>query len=237
MAFSLCSCGGQSIEEQYAAIKTELENTETLQKNYFAKYYDMNDLEKAKSDAEMAVEKSDEENYGTVLAELQSQNNAFSAYISSEVDKLYNAQTSDGEYPFAVDVQDVSVGFYAELLVKQTSSHPHRVDINEPTYTDESPYAHLWIDGSSRTYDYRIRNVKTKEIKVENENGEIEKALVNTQIKFTLQNRHPVNMGEEEFLNERPGYLFEDKDGYWVLALKNYDNKDYYVLYACYDSE
>lgn len=236
MTVSMCGCG-HSPEETYALIKEELKTTQALEADYFAQYYDMNELNSIKSDTEKALEDSNEEVYEDVLAELKTQNEAMSAFIESERDKLYNVQTIkeiDSEYPFSMYIDELPTNWFAEPLVKQTSSHPLRVDMSEPDYTDESPYASLWINSSSHKYNYDIKEIDTKEIKVKNENGEIVKALVNTEIQFRQQNRHPVNMTEETVLNERPGYIMENKDGMTILALQNYDGEDYYVLYACY---
>ena len=235
MILSLCGCS--NTEETYASIKKEIELTEKLESDYFAQYYDMKRISKAKENAEQAIEDSNEEVYNDVLAELQTQNETMMEYIQAERDKLYNVQTNKdvgSKYPFAFNIEELPIGWFAEPLTKPTSSHPSRIDILDSGYSDIAPYACIWIDSSSREYDYNIRNIDTKEICVENENGEIEKALVNTEIQFKQRDRNPVNKDKYRELKERPAYFMENKNGDTILALQNYDGKDFYVLYGCY---
>ena len=95
---------------------------------------------------------------------------------------------------------------------------------------DEPPCANLFIDDSSAEYNFSIHQVETKEITVQDESGSLQKALVNTEVNFDMKDGYSID--EYTALNERPAYLFKDKNEKILLALKNYDGEDYYVLYS-----
>lgn len=215
----------------FSSIKREVEKAQLLEKRYFSKYYDLNNLHKAKTEAEQALENSNVDIYSDVFFELKKHNEDLSSYIDAEIKKLYNVQTQDNgnnEYPFAVNIDLNSIEWDAEPLRKQNSKHPTWIIGKEPETTDKPAYVCLFIDGSSGEYSTKIEQIAEKEITVEDENGEMQKAVVNTQITFS----HMEGGDDYISLNERPAYLFKDKSENVVLALKNYDNKDYYVLYT-----
>ena len=68
------------------------------------------------------------------------------------------------------------------------------------------------------------------EADVQDESGSLQKALVNTEVNFDMKDGYSID--EYTALNERPAYLFKDKNEKILLALKNYDGEDYYVLYS-----
>lgn len=223
--------GCTNYEETYKLLKQELKETQELKSNYFAQYFDLNELNQAEKTANEVIKNSDKEKYEATLSELEKQNSDLDTFINSEQEKLYNIPTGSTEYPFAVDLSELPIGWSAESIKKQTSSHPLRIDVYEPDYIDESPDVYIWIKSSSHKYSYEIHNIDTKEIIVQDENGEKEKALVNTEIQFIQKDQHPVNITDDTIKNQRPGYLFKDRDKSTILALQNYDGEEYYVLY------
>lgn len=229
---SLFISGCTNNEELYKSLKLELETTQTLTDNYFAEYYDLNELNELRSKVDEALDESKEDQYNELLKKLQEENSKLNSFIQKEQKKIFNMPSGDDIYPFSVDVNGLPVGWSGQLLSKQTSSHPLSVDVEESQYKNEPESIYLWIDSSSMEYQQSIQNVETTAITVENDKGEKEKALVNTQIIFTQKDQHSVNIDDDTLLNQRPGYLMKDKKGKLVLALPNYDYEDYYVLYA-----
>lgn len=223
----------------YGLIKKELETTQKLKVNYFAQYYDLKKVESTKFEAEEIISNSLEEKYEIVYQDLKTENDSLQTYIDNEYEKIFNMQTSEEmgyAYPFAVDETHLPEFWSLKPIVKQSSSHPTWIHKGESEVTDKPPYVSLFINGSSQQYDYKTENIETKKINVQNVNGEIKTALVNTEIVFKQQNRHPVNMDENTLLNERPAYLLVDKGTSNIyIALQNYDGEDYYVLYAFYE--
>lgn len=212
----------------YSSIKREIELTQSLEKNYFANYYNTQELFKAKDDAAKAIEDSNVDTYYDVYFALQQQNADLSAFIESEVKKLYNVQTNiSDEFLFAVDLDLSAIEWDAEPIKKQNSKHPTWIICSEPDTTDTPPHA-IIFSGDICTGDciFDIVNIEDKEITVEDKDGNLKKAIVNTQVNFT-----EVGYGTASNLNERPAYLLKNKDGNILLALKNYEGKDYYVLY------
>lgn len=219
----------------YKEIKKELEVATEAEKDYFAQYYDLKKFSNVKSDAQNAIDNSDSEKYLEVYKALKEANIDISSFIEEESKKIYNAPTSENpneEFPFAVNSENIVPPIQAEPLIKQNSKHPTWIIFSEPNTTDEKPFANLFIDGYSNQYDYNIQNIVTTEIKVQDENKEIQAALVNSQINFKSQEGYPVDANTG--LNERPAYLLADKNGNILLALKSYDGEEYYILYPLY---
>ena len=220
----------------YKEIKKELEVATEAEKNYFVQYYDLKKFSNVKSDAQNAIDNSDSEKYSEVYKALKEANLDISSFIEEESKKIYNATTSenpDEEFPFAVNSEKIVPPIQGEPLVKQNSKHPTWIIFSEPTTTDEKPFADLFIDGYSNQYDYNVQNIATTEIKVQDENKELQTALVNSQINFKSQEGYPVD--ENTKLNERPAYILIDKNENILLALKSYDGEEYYILYPLYE--
>ncbi len=219
--------------ETYASIKRELEKTEQLEANYFAKYYDLTPVNEAKKAAEIAISNSSEDEYESVFKTLSSENSSLDKFIETEEDKIYNIQTEDmpqNEYPFQVHESDLPEEWSFQPIVMQSSKFPSWVITSQPDTTDGKPSANLFINDSSSNYDFSINTISTKEIKVQDENEEIKTALVNTEVIFKQQENY--GRDKDTALNERPAYLVKNKNGTIVLLLQSYEGEDYYVPYG-----
>lgn len=228
LAFS--ACGGPSPEELYSSIQKEIKTTEKYEANYFAEYYDSKDLTAAKDAAQKALDKSDEESYETVLADLQAQNEAFKEFIDSEVAKIYNAQTSEdatSEYPFGVEKLNENFEFWPAYKV--SSKEPEYISGYEAETTDGQPYANIWIDSGSYNYSYEITQIETKEVDVQTKDGKIKTALVNTEVIFSPETADDYDEYTE--VNGRPMYLCKNKKGNKVLLVQSYSGDDFYIPY------
>lgn len=230
LSLALCSCG-QSPEEQYALIKEELKTTESLQASFFADYYDMKDLEKAKKEAEKVVDSSNEEMYKDVLVELQSQNEAFISFIETEKEKSFSSETGEGTYSFAVDESSVEYGFCFAPYVKQSSDYPVNPVFIEAETTDERPVFHFDMKNDVCVYSFELRNVGTRWIEVQDEEGNLQKAFVNTEI--VLYDAPDGWMPNNELypLGEGSCYLFNNEEYGLTLAIKDEVKGKGYILY------
>lgn len=217
----------------YAAIQDELAISDELFGSYFAQSYNTQQLESAIADAQKAINDVDEASYGNAYSVLKSENDAFQLYIDQQLDASYSMETYGGEYPFHIEESDLPEEWSFQPLVMQTSSHPNWVTSSREA-TDSSSYVNLFINGSSRRYTYEIEQIPTISITVQGDDGELTTALVNTKVQFTAAFNQAVNQDPNKELNERPAYLFVDKDSRILLALQDYDGNDYYVLYASY---
>lgn len=152
---------------------------------------------------------------------------------SEEQSECYSAETDtplNKDYPYAVLDTSLELPWDFSPLVKQKNNCPTWIIANEADTLDEPPYANLFIDDSSANYTFNIEQVDTKEITVQDENRELQKAKVNTQVTF----KHDEEFGMDENIrkNERPGFFFVDQNGYLRLALQSYDDEDFYILYG-----
>ena len=219
-------------QQLYSATKKEIETADKLAGSYYTQYYDAKGFDAARESAEAVLNSSDEERYFETYSNLKAENESLQSYIDGETAKSYSVTTDlDDEYPFMIDEAHLPSQWNFSPIVMQTSSHPTNV-VSMKKATDLPTYIDLFINGSSRNYTYAINQLPTKEINVQDDNGEIKTALVNTEVRFAAAFDQAVNQDPSKELNERPGYFFVDKNGYIVLALPNYDGEDHYVLYT-----
>lgn len=219
--------------ELYTLLQDEMSRTIELQNNYFAKDYDTSKINQTKDKVQNALSESQYLEYEQLYKDFSGQNDALSKFINNALNDIYSVQTNTDiskDYPFAVSEEDVPLPWSFEPVIKQTKNHPTWIIANEADVLDEPPCANLFIDDSSAEYNFSIHQVETKEITVQDESGSLQKALVNTEVNFDMKDGYSID--EYTALNERPAYLFKDKNEKILLALKNYDGEDYYVLYS-----
>lgn len=215
----------------YAEIDECLDAFDSEKNGYFAGRYDLADLNAAAEKARGALESSDEEEYPDVYELMKSELSEFDKFVKDERKKSYSLDMGeDSAFPFAVPSLFLPSEWSFEPIMMQTSSHPNWV-LCEKEAVDLPPYVNFFINGSSRNYTYEVASIPTKEIAVQNENGEMVSALVNTEVHFTAAFEQWANNDPNKELNERPGYFFIDKDFNCCLALQNYDGEEYYVIY------
>lgn len=214
----------------YKLITELIENADELSSSYFAQRYDMKAFQAARDAAQSALDNSDRASYGSVYSSFLEEVNDLKAFVDTETEKSYSAQTSIGDYPFMVDESQLPEEWSLHPIVMQTSSHPNWI-MSEQQATDLTEWVIPFIGGSGREYTFTITQIPTTEITVEDDNGELRTAYVNTELQLEQYRKEEVNRDPNKELNERPGYFFSDKSGNLVLALQNYDGEDYYVLY------
>lgn len=214
----------------YAEIAKALEESNELEDSYFAQYYDVSALQTAKDKAQSALNASETQNYRTAYAALSTETESLKSFIAQEAALSYSAQTTVGEFPFMVDESNLPDEWSLKPIALQTSTHPEWI-VSEQKATDLPKWVIPFIDGSGREYTFTITQVPTTEIAVEDENGQLQTAYVNTELKLEQYRKEEVNRDPNRELNERPGYFFSDKSGNLILALQNYDGEDHYVLY------
>lgn len=215
----------------YSEISEALEKFDSEKTGYFASRYDLAELNAVAEDARKALESSDEEAYADIHETFKSELSEFEKFIKDERRKSYSVDMGeDPAFPFAVPSSILPTEWSLQPVVMQTSSHPNWV-LCEKEAVDLPPYVNFFINGSSRDYTYEVASVPTKAISVQNEDGEVVEALVNTEVRFTAAFEQWANNDPNKELNERPGYFFVDRDFNCCLALQNYDGEDYYVIY------
>lgn len=215
----------------YSEISEALEKFDSEKTGYFASRYDLAELNAVAEDARKALESSDEEAYADIHEAIKDELSKFEKFVKDERRKSYSVDMGeDPAFPFAVPSFILPTEWSLKPAVMQTSSHPNWV-LCEKEAVDLPLYVNFFINGSSRDYTYEVASVPTKAISVQNEDGEIVEALVNTEVRFTAAFEQWANNDPNKELNERPGYFFVDRDFNCCLALQNYDGEDYYVIY------
>ena len=216
----------------YSEITKEISHSQEILSSYFAQQFDTKEIEAAKTDARAALDASDTDGYYKVYKALKKADKELDTYIKDEKKKSYSMETYGGDSPFRLEESDLPQEWLFSPIKMQTSAHPSLVASRKEA-TDLPTYIMLYINNSSRKYTYELNQIPTKEIKVQDENGKIKTALVNTEVKFTAAFNQAANNDPNKELNERPAYFFaRAKDNAIVLALQNYDGEDHYVLYT-----
>ena len=215
----------------YTLLTETVENSNNLKKNYFSKTYDTSKLDTTKDKAEKAISESEYTQYEELYNTLSEQNTILETNIQKSLSEIYNKVTDEEnfDFPFAVKEAEIPAQLSFKPLVKQTESYPTWVTSRDSEVLNEPPVACLFIGGSSAEYNYTIKQIPTKEIAVQDENRELQKVLVNTQITFKVLEKF--SWENKVSLNERPAYFFKDKKDQIYLALKDYEGGEYYILY------
>lgn len=216
----------------YSEITKEISHSQEILSSYFAQQFDTKEIEAAKTDAQAALDASDTDGYYKVYKALKKADKELDAYIKDEKKKSYSMETYGGDNPFRLEESDLPSEWSFKPITLQSSAHPSWV-MSEKKATDLPTYVYFFINQSSREYTYQLNQIPTKAIKVQDEDGKMQTALVNTEVQFTGQFDQVVNVDPNKELNERPAYFFaRAKDNAIVLALQNYDGEDHYVLYT-----
>ena len=220
-------------DELYSSIQSEINEAEELENNFFAQYVDINDLVAAKKKAQAAKKNSDKESYADVLKDLQSQNESVKEKIDVEADRFYSAPSAgdDSKYAFSVASEDISGDWDFNPLIKQSSKNPEWIITTEAKTTDGNDTAILFFSGNGADYDFIVKNIESKEIKVQTEEKDLAKAVVNTEVTFKAREGFDY-MEEVSIVENKHFYLFYDKDGVVNLAVESFDGDDFYILYG-----
>ena len=216
----------------YSEISKEISHSQEILGSYFAQQFDTKEIEAAKSDAQAALDASDTDGYYKVYKALKKADKELDSFIKAEEEKSYSMETYGGDTPFRLEESDLPSEWSFKPITLQSSTHPSWV-MSEKKATDLPTYVYFFINQTSREYTYQLNQIPTKAIKVQDEDGKMQTALVNTEVQFTGQFDQVVNVDPNKELNERPAYFFaRAKDNATVLALQNYDGEDHYVLYT-----
>lgn len=216
----------------YSEITKEISHSQEILSSYFAQQFDTKEIEAAKTDAQAALDASDTDGYYKVYKALKKADKELDTYIKDEKGKSYSMETYGGDNPFRLEESDLPSEWSFKPITLQSSTHPSWV-MSEKKATDLPTYVYFFINQTSREYTYQLNQIPTKAIKVQDEDGKMQTALVNTEVQFTGQFDQVVNVDPNKELNERPAYFFaRTKDNAIVLALQNYDGEDHYVLYT-----
>lgn len=214
----------------YAEIKIQIEDSAKLESGFFAQYYDVNALVKARTNAQNAVDNSNVDEYVGVYQTLKKEVEAFNNYIKTEQEKSLSKITGNGDFPFAV--KEFEVECCGSSYIKQSSDYPVQPSFFDSDTTDERPIFLFEMKDDVCVYSYELRNTETKWIQVQDENGEFKKAFVNTEL--VLYDAPDSWMPNNELypLGEGDCYLFVNKDKGITLAIKDLVDGKGYILYS-----
>ena len=214
----------------YSELVKSLETAGNYKASYFAQYYDNTSLSTAMKEAQAAIDNSDVDKYHDCLINLNSEIDAFAAFVDAEKKNSFSAQTNEGEYPFAVDANEFPQNGVLKPTVKRSSNYPFQINLFESKTTDGLPTIGFCMPDGTRaySYDYEITQEEIKEIKVEDENGDIKRAFVNTRI--VLQNLIGESDDTEATIHESC-YLLKDSAGTVYMVLPDMEGGDYFVTY------
>lgn len=218
----------------YAEISKELEEVTELESSFFAQRYDMNGMATAKQKASAAISNSDSEKYPEAYTSLKTELGLFRDFISAEKAGSYSVETSAGEHPFAVNAEAISYGICAEPLVKRSSDYPYNVCFHDSETTDDPITLDYSVQDTLRWYACDFRQIDTTEIEIQDENGELRKAFVNTEVVLSdPPQEYGANAGPYQ-LGENSCYLLQSEKHGLVLAVADVNSGQGYIPYVLY---
>lgn len=216
----------------YAEIKKKIEKLESLESSYFAQYYDMNSIDSVKKEATDALESSSTADYPEIYNSLESEISSFNEYVEAETAQSYSVQTNDGDYPFAVDESEIQYHYGMVSFEKRSSDYPSSPCFFDADTTDEPAIFSFDCKKKSCEYACKFSTVETRGIDVQDEDGELKKAFVNTEV---ILSKPPASWGSGNrglySLGKESCYLFQSDEYGLMLAVKDLVKKDGYILY------
>lgn len=215
----------------YAEIAKELEAAEELGESYFAQYYDTNGLNEAKANAQAAISNSESGSYGAVYKALSSEIESFEGYIAQEIAQSCSQQTNDGEYPFSVEESVIQYSYCLAPIVKHSSAYPVNPCFIDAETTDGTPVFDFQVGDNSCTYGYGIEQVDTIGIDVQDENGDLKRAFVNTRVDLFAPPESWSYNPDVYPLDDNPCYLFSSADYGTTLAIPDLAGGEGYILF------
>ena len=172
----------------YSEITKEISHSQEILSSYFAQQFDTKEIEAAKTDAQAALDASDTDGYYKVYKALKKADKELDTYIKDEKKKSYSMETYGGDNPFRLEESDLPSEWSFKPITLQSSTHPSWV-MSEKKATDLPTYVYFFINQTSREYTYQLNQIPTKAIKVQDEDGKMQTALVNTEIRPSCQRR------------------------------------------------
>lgn len=217
-------------------LNDQIEKATTLANGSFAEFYGTdsltafnNALEKAKS-----IATSEDKNaLNEALESLKSEIDSFSQFIDSLKSDSRSKQTNEGDYPYSVDQNKLQSGFIMTPLTKRDSSYPYNVCFDEGETTDSPLILGFQMGDKWCHYSCELANIPTTVIEVQDKNGNLQKALVNTEVKIISAN---TKYGKTDTglypLGEHSIYLFCDKNKGITLALADLVTKNGFITFS-----
>lgn len=167
------------------------------------------------------------------LESLKSEIDSFSQFIDSLKSDSRSKQTNEGDYPYSVDQNKLQSGFIMTPLTKRDSSYPYNVCFDEGETTDSPLILGFQMGDKWCHYSCELANIPTTVIEVQDKNGNLQKALVNTEVKIISAN---TKYGKTDTglypLGEHSIYLFCDKNKGTTLALADLVTKNGFITFS-----
>lgn len=218
----------------YSEISKLLEKTEGVESSFFATRYDIKNLLSARESAKTAIESSDEESYQDEYNNLKNETEKYNAFIEEELSNSYSQKCgSDETHPFAVDFSEITSGWAHQPIALHGSEYPIYFTIWDATTTDTLPDLGIgFSDNSWCYYSVEPTLVDTQAIEVQDEEGNLQTAYVNTMLTLHDSVRH-TNPDNSRFqLEDGDLFLLTTPDHGLCFAVKDVINNKGYLLYS-----
>lgn len=212
------------------------DEAQELKLSAFAQFYgeeSIANLDKAIDDAGNALMDTNTDSLQKAHDAISDEIKSFKNYIDRQEDESISRKTNKGEFPYAVEEADLEYGFVLSPLVKRSSDYPYDISLFEGSTTDEPSTLHFQVGANGIcAHFFSLNNIPTTVIEVQDGEGNLHKALVNTELKLSESSE---NWGQDNGLyplDERSCYLYHDKDYGTTLAVKDLVGNKGYITYA-----
>lgn len=216
--------------------KKLFDEAQGLKLSAFAQFYGeegIANLDKAIDDAGNALIDADISSLQNAHDVISDEVKTFKKFIDKQEDESLSRKTNKGDYPYAVEETDLQYAFVISPLVKRSSDYPYDISLFEGSTTDEPSTLHFQIGANGVcAHFFNLNSVPTTVIEVQDKEGNLHKALVNTELKLS---ESADNWGQDNGLyplGEGSCYLYQDKDYGTTLAIKDLVGNKGYITYA-----
>ena len=216
--------------------KKLFDEAQGLKLSAFAQFYGeegIANLDKAVDDAGNALIDAGISSLENAHDAISDEVKTFKKFIDKQEDESLSRKTNKGDYPYAVEETDLQYAFVISPLVKRSSDYPYDISLFEGSTTDEPSTLHFEIGANGVcAHFFNLNNVPTTVIEVQDKEGNLHKALVNTELKLSESTD---SWGQDNGLyplGEGSCYLYQDKDYGTTLAIKDLVGNKGYITYA-----
>lgn len=217
-------------------LNDQIEKATAAANGSFAGFYDTDSLRALNDALEKAndvIASDDKDALNKALESLKSETDSFNQFVSGLKSDSLSKQTNEGDYPYSVDQSKFQSGFIMAPLVKRDSSYPYNVCFDEGETTDSPLILGFQMGDKWCHYSCELTSIPTTVIEVQDKDGNLKKALVNTEVKIISAN---TKYGKTDTglypLGEHSAYLFCDKNKGTTLALNDLVTKNGFITFS-----
>ena len=227
----------EEAQEEYLKILSEdtkslIDNARELSTGSFANFCDTDSLNKLNSATEKASEALETGNVDAISGAhslISQEVDSFNSYIEDLEKQSQSKQTNNGEFPYSVEESDLRYGICMSPVTKHDSSYPYYVAFSDRETTDKPITFDFQVNDEVLFYSCELVNEPTTLIEVQDKDGNLQKAFVNTRAKLTKYQQTNASLYP---LGDNSVYFYYDKNKGISLAIEDLNENQGFLTYS-----